>query len=151
MPGKSQREERCGTGSCWVWHFLKARILNLFFSQPSPFCFILSLFFISGTLALLGLYIKGDHMPDLDSMKVSMLEIYSIPTYMYQPVLFICYWNMIIANELAQHKLTNRLFSSCICLCITKPRENDISRIFMCTKLLTLVCSHLVWVGQNAN
>jgi len=72
MQNKHFREQRTGLWCCL--NFLKNRVLYLFFSQPAPFCFIISLYFIAGTLALLGLYIKGDHMPDLDAMKVSMFR-----------------------------------------------------------------------------
>ena len=58
-------------GSCSILKFIKIRVVDFLSSQPSSFCFILSLFFIAVTLALLGLYIKGDHMPDIDAMKVA--------------------------------------------------------------------------------
>ena len=49
----------------------KIRVVDCVQNRPAVFCFVLSLFLIGITLALLGLYItERDHMPDLDAMKV---------------------------------------------------------------------------------
>ena len=72
LPLEQQRElnndGRCRRILCDI---LRLRVLAYIARQPTPFMFILSLFLISITLPLVGLYIsRVDGLPDLDAMQV---------------------------------------------------------------------------------
>ena len=72
LPPEQQRElnkdGRCRRILCDI---LRLRVLAYIARPPAPFMFILSLFLISITLPLVGLYIsRVDGLPDLDAMQV---------------------------------------------------------------------------------
>ena len=74
LPPEQQREldndGRCRRILCDT---LRLRVIAYIARQPAPFMFILSLFLISVTLPLVGLYIsKVDDLPDLDAMQVTV-------------------------------------------------------------------------------
>ena len=83
LPPEQQRElnkdGRCRRILCDI---LRLRVLAYIARQPAPFMFILSLFLISITLPLVGLYIsRVDGLPDLDAMQV----IVSLETRLLPP------------------------------------------------------------------
>lgn len=72
LPPEQQRELN-NDGKCRriLCDILRLRVLAYIARQPAPFMFILSLFLISITLPLVGLYIsRVDGLPDLDAMQV---------------------------------------------------------------------------------
>ena len=72
LPPEQQRElDKDGRCRRFFCDILRLRVVGYIVRQPTPFTFILSLFLISVTLPLVGLYIsRKEGLPDLDAMQV---------------------------------------------------------------------------------
>ena len=67
------KDGRCRRILCDI---LRLRVFAYIARQPAPFMFMLSLFLISITLPLMGLYIsRVNGLPDLDAMQVCMSNV----------------------------------------------------------------------------